>query len=279
MQVKNAFVRFEPFPEFLDEEIFAQIFRFFEGCRRRFPDLQKIADFSFVEKFEKGTAFVPIAAVREKTAYADQCVGFLELIDRRRFSRGRRGFCDLFIHGLVRGEITALELDYVNGAPAAFFGVDLNAYFSDRRVEARFSLRVVENAPDRFARFRIVIVKLFTGQLVFHHIKGGQEDFELILSNQIQFQNSSPSENHIHLLFHYTPIRAKKPYANFWYSVGEHRGMKEKMTEIYTVLPKIPFATHFSGIFQNRSSVRGEYAFFSRNQCFFRIPLEQAENM
>jgi hypothetical protein len=179
----------------------------------------------------------------------------------------------------VDRKVSCPKLGYVNGAPTAFFGVDIDADFADRRIEAGFLFGGVQNTPKRFSRFGIIIIKLFAGQLVFHHIKGSQEDFELILSNQIQFQNSSPSENHIHLLFHYTPIPAKKPYANFWYSVGEHRGMKEKMTEIYTVLPKIPFATHFFGIFQNRSSVRGEYAFFSRNQCFFRIPLEQAENM
>ena len=57
-------------------------------------------------------------------------------------------------------KVSCPKLGYVNGAPAAFFGVDIDADFADRRIEAGFLFGGVQNTPKRFSRFGIIIIKL-----------------------------------------------------------------------------------------------------------------------
>ena len=192
-------------------------------------------------------AFFLVTAVGQKTTHPYESVGICELINRRRFSRDGDRFYACFIHWLVDRKVSGGKLGYVNGAPTAFFGIDLNADFADCRIEARFLFGGVQNAPDRFSRFGIIIIKLFAGQLIFHHIKGGQEDFELILANQIQFQNSSPSEIHIHLPILIIRRTPQKSHRKFLVNAPLRIGNERKM---------LPFFTNGEGIYRIAANFR-----------------------
>jgi hypothetical protein len=90
---------------------------------------------------------------------------------------------------LLFGDFALLQLRYVNGASPVFFGKYLDADAPAGSIKARFVLGIIENIPDRLACFRVFIVKLFTGQVVFHHVKGREQNLQLIFPYEMQFQN------------------------------------------------------------------------------------------